>query len=242
MAKTQTRGTAGTPGQLRPTSVRTPVTRQATAAQAAKQQERSDTPKRTTGICGEKQKEGDDVATDKQESSATTPTPTLIAIANALAEVIQKCELANEAKKQIGNIIQYARTEAEKETKWAEEPKAKTKVRTIRNAIKQDLLDMYAAIDGQMSAIRKSALEALHNSEKVLKEIEESKDTANDIASKVGKVTEATNKIASKTESYRDAILANPRQHNVVSADPRVLIGMDRKAKQILVDIYDTDC
>jgi hypothetical protein len=58
---------------------------------------------------------------------------------------------------------------------------------------------------------------------------------------KVSEVTKAANKIATNTVTYWDAVLCPPKQTNRVSADPRVLNNMDRKAKQILVEIFDVE-
>ena len=49
----------------------------------------------------------------------------------------------------------------------------------------------------------------------------------------------STEKLASATSSYRDALVAKPPQTNNVGADPKVLSSIERRSKQILIDIFD---
>ena len=81
----------------------------------------------------------------------------------------------------------------------------------------------------------------LENTSKVLKDVEEVKTNTKDLACKVNKVMDATDKLASDTNSYRDALLSKPTPSNKANVDPRVLSDMDQKVKQILIDIYDKD-
>jgi len=79
------------------------------------------------------------------------------------------------------------------------------------------------------------------NTAKVLKEVKEAKTIAKDMVDKVDKVTDTTAKIASETNSYCDAVLSKPTQTNKSKANPKVLSDMDRRAKQILIDIFDNE-
>jgi hypothetical protein len=57
----------------------------------------------------------------------------------------------------------------------------------------------------------------------------------------MGKVTIATDKIVSNATPYRDALLGGTGRENREAADGRVLIDLERKAKQILIVIKDFD-
>ena len=63
--------------------------------------------------------------------------------------------------------------------------------------------------------------------------------TAKDLESKVVRVNDSTDKLASTTKSYRDAILAKPSSPNRTAVDPKVLDGVDRRARQILIGYSD---
>jgi hypothetical protein len=89
--------------------------------------------------------------------------------------------------------------------------------------------------------VQNTASKALQSTSKVLKEVEEARTEARDMASKVSRVTEATDKIASETETYRDALLARPKQSSRNSVDLKVLTDVDHKEKQILVEIFDVE-
>jgi hypothetical protein len=78
---------------------------------------------------------------------------------------------------------------------------------------------------------------------RTLTDTKDLKETAKEIANKVGRVNDATDKIATTTQSY-----CNVLSQNLVAAvagkhslDPKVLGDMERKARQILVDIHDED-
>jgi len=83
----------------------------------------------------------------------------------------------------------------------------------------------------------------LETTEKTLKVTEEIKGKTSDIMSDVGKVTSVTGKIADTTQSYCDALITRQPTppSNKLSVDPKILSDMERKDRQILVDIYDEE-
>ena len=66
-------------------------------------------------------------------------------------------------------------------------------------------------------------------------------EATKDIASKIGKVTDATDKIASIIQSYHDILAQNPAPVNKPSLDPKILSDMEHRAQQILVEIFDKE-
>jgi len=143
------------------------------------------------------------------------------------------------ARRSIEETVKFAK-EAGDRAASAEQSNS-TKVSAIHKAVKTDLVHMYNSLIEQMNGIQETSNTTLTNTDKVVKEIEESKAMTMDLENKVSKVTVATDKIASETTTYWDTLLAAPRQTNRLNADLRVLSNMERKAKQILVDIYDTE-
>lgn len=71
--------------------------------------------------------------------------------------------------------------------------------------------------------------------------MEEAKTKTKDLACKVSKMMDATDKIASNTNLYWDVLMARPAASNRTFADPKVLSDMDRKARQILVKHLDQE-
>ena len=141
-------------------------------------------------------------------------------------------------KQSLEKVIGYA-NKIKKRDKDLKEKQAK--VSAIRSAVKLDLEEMYHLLTKQINGTQDTTNAVLTNVDKVLKEVEESKVITKDIASKVGKVTDVINKITTKTVTYWDAVLANPRQTNSnrTVADPKILSDMDHQVKQILIEIYN---
>ena len=162
-------------------------------------------------------------------------------IAEMLAAIIQSGKLDTSTKQNVVKIIKLAREEEVKEDARLLSGGEQTKVSTIREVIREDLVGIHNSLKKRILQVQESCKVLLENTSKVLKDVEEAKTDTKDLACKVNKVTDATDKLASDTNSYRDALLSKPAPSNKANVDPRVLSDMDRKAKQILVDIYDKD-
>ena len=228
---------ATTPSQQKPVCPKTYQTRLTTAtAQASKHPEQSTHHKNaeaTTPL---------GMAAKADEADATAPPSTpLSTIASQLANIVKEEKLETSAVKRLEELISYAKQMEAEEWRRGNSPDVQAKVSTICHAIKQDLVHMYTDLVKHIVGAQETASAAISSStEKVLKEVGESAALAKDLASRVGKVSEATNKIASGVGSYRDALLADPIRSNRPAADPRVLGDIDRKARQILVEIFNT--
>ena len=105
----------------------------------------------------------------------------------------------------------------------------------------KDLIEIHNSLAERIHKVKEDCGKILSSTTKVLKEVEEAKTDTRDLMSKVNKVTDTADKIASDTNLYRDVLLSKPTLSNRSTTDPRVINDMDRKAKQILVDIYDKD-
>jgi hypothetical protein len=114
-------------------------------------------------------------------------------------------------------------------------------VSILHRAIKYDLSNIYTALKKKLLGILDNMGETLENSEKALADMQEIKVAAKDIASKIGKVTDATDKIATTTQSYRDILAQNPVPVNKPSLDPKVLSDMECRAQQVLVEIFNEE-
>jgi hypothetical protein len=153
-------------------------------------------------------------------------------VANMLVDIIKIDKIDQSIKKDLINVIKFIRIE---------ETKVQNNVAAVRQAVHADLVDMYNALAAQLNHVQTSCDAIQESTSKVLKETEEAKSVAKETAVKVNKVTDTTDKIASDATSYRDALLAKPQQDNRAKADPKVLNDMERRAKQILIDIFDNE-
>jgi len=91
------------------------------------------------------------------------------------------------AKRNIKEIIKYARETGDRVV--AAKQDENMKVSAIHKAVKLDLVHMYNSLIEQTNGIQETINATLTNTDKVLKEVEESKATALDLANKVTKVT-----------------------------------------------------
>jgi len=231
------------PGLNTPTSRTTnggpPLTRAATAAKAA-----SSAPI---------QPAVQTVNSDRVDATRTSPVTiqpgnantsqlsTYCIIAEMLAAVIKSGKLDTPTKQSVEKVIKVAKEAKVKEEARALSSGEKGKVSAIRDAVLADLVNLHKALDKGIVQVQQSCDVIIENTSKVMKDVEEAKTGTKDLACKVNKVTDAADKIASDNSSYQDALLSKPMMSNRDSADPRILSDMDRKAKQILVDIYDKD-
>ena len=246
MAKTPQKGAVGTTTQQRPTSSRAHLARQASAASyIGRQAEQGSLEKAETGKTKEKASSSNDVANTTTEDTEGMETkhmdPLLINIMDSLERIQNDYKMEEAAKKELKKLAKYVKEEAEARSIWLAEPKEQAKVSAIHLAVRRDLQAMCEHLNGQFNQLGKANKEVLDIANKTLKEAEETKGAVKDTATEVSKVTKSTDKLASETVTYRDALLATPKQANKVSTDPRILSDMDRKARQILVEIFDTE-
>ena len=101
--------------------------------------------------------------------------------------------------------------------------------------------EIFKHFNRQFTKLDNASKELLDNTSRALKEAVETKGATKGIAMEVSKVTKTADKLTSKTGSYRDALLASLKQSNTMNADLRVLSVMDRKAKQILINVHDME-
>ena len=166
---------------------------------------------------------------------------TSIRMLQPIAEAINKV-LAGESTptKLIEEVITYI-NEAElngKEDKQNSETQAETK--TLHQVFRTDLIRFHDSICFRLDGITASTNVILETAEKTLKATEDLKGGTNDLISKVGNVTDVADKIASTTQSYRDVLASQVPTHKN-SVDPKVLGDIERRAKQIMIDLYDKD-
>ena len=111
----------------------------------------------------------------------------------------------------------------------------------LRKAFRADLGKLQVDLNTWLDGITSVVNVALETSEKTLSVTEELRGKSSDIISNLGKVTNVADKIADTMQSYRDMLVTRQAQTHKASAPPRILGDMERRAKQILIDIYDEE-
>lgn len=148
-------------------------------------------------------------------------------ISTALAQVLDKYKLPNQVKSALSEILVVAKKaniEDEREKTFV----PASALKQVHDVFKDDLVFVSESLDLKLTEI-------LSVQKKLLADTERLCTSTRDIESKVIKVNDTTDKLATTTKSYRDAIIAKPADTNRNLADPKVLDGMERKARQILV-------
>jgi len=178
---------------------------------------------------------------NNQSRAADTSQAAYGTIAKMLNAVIQSGKLDLPTKQSLVKVLKITREAESNEKNWVRNAEEQMLVSDIRAVMRKDLVEIHDSLAERIHKVKEDCSTILDSNTKVLKEVEEAKTDTRDLTSKVNKVTDAADKIASNTNSYRDALLSKPTPSNRSTTDPRVLNDMDRKAKQILVDIYDKD-
>ena len=180
--------------------------------------------------------------TEETTSDKVVPPRTpLQVVAHAILEIVTKQKIKGATKEQFEGVLTFVKETEEPEAKKMLTQGYLAEVGALRKSVNADLRNMYSALVKQLNGIQETANEALTVADRTYKDVTAIKDATKDLENKVGNVSDAANKIAVTTETYCDAVLKSPAQHNKANTDPKILGDMDRKAKQVLVQIFDTE-
>ena len=106
---------------------------------------------------------------------------------------------------------------------------------------KDDIAQLQSNLAKQLNNIQETANATLLGTDKIQKEIESINNVSKELDSKVAKFTDTADQLVVATTSYHNAVLSKPPQMLKAFTNPKVLGDMDCKAKQILVEIFDTE-
>jgi methyl-accepting chemotaxis protein len=163
-------------------------------------------------------------------------------IASAISQLLVKERVDKPIKITLERILRFIKVEEEKGTKRAETYVTQSEVSNLQRELKLNLVKLQDTLATQIKNVQVTASSALENTAKTLADMKDLKKTTKEITNKVGKVNDATDKIATTTQSYCDVLLQNlVAAAGKYSLDPKILGDMERKARQILVDIHDQD-
>jgi hypothetical protein len=157
----------------------------------------SDPPKETLNNKGKstESKQKLSIGSSKQGHS------TLQSVARGIKNIIANDKLERKIRARLEGILKFIR-DKKKEKKAAESIMAQLVVSTLHKVIKQELLKVYEALAKQIDSALGNASVTHKNTEKVLVNTQNLKEMTKKISSKVGKVNDAVDKIASDTKTY----------------------------------------
>jgi hypothetical protein len=176
-------------------------------------------------------------------------TSPLLVIARMLTLIASDNTLATPIKRSLDEVILFASKAVTEESEGRSEQASTAKVSEIRSVVRTELARVHNSLIGELAkhfnaqAIQINGVQDVTNAiltgnDKILKVAEAANAEIKEVTGKVTKVTDTTDKIISDSKTYRDALLKKPAQTNRAEVDPKVLSDLDRKAKQVLVDVY----
>jgi hypothetical protein len=177
---------------------------------------------------------------NKGEKHVVIRKEVLSAIANRLDEILEKCKTIEHFKKTLTSLARYTRNEAENDQGTVIQLTL-ADVRTIQDDVKADLSKWCDTIEHKLDGLDSKQNRILEATANVSERASGLQAVAKELESQMGKVTVATDKIASNPTPYRDALLEGDGRTSREAVDGRVLIDIERKAKQILIVIKDFD-
>jgi hypothetical protein len=150
--------------------------------------------------------------------------------------ILEQCDLLQQYKTNIISLAIFAWNTAEDDQDMMIQLTL-ADLKSVQKDVKADLAKWCNTIKGKLDKLG-SNLEATVNLSKRATGLQEA---AKELENQVDKVTVASDKIASNATPYRDALKGGTGREARDAVDGRVLINMERKAKQIIIIIKDFD-
>ena len=245
MSKPPSKGETPPPAKARPQGSKIHITRATAAATSLKLVLNTRTPMESP-VSKEPQPQGPSgqaAGTERAHpcGDVNPASPPLEKIATIINHIITKETLSKSAKASLDGILMFILEANEKEAARIAKLTATVEESTIRKSIRADLDRMYGALTSQLNDIQITSNATLLSSSKLLKDTECVAAATKDLTGKVGKITNTADRIATDTSKYRDAVLSRPAQTLRTNADPKVLADIERKSRQILVELPVTE-
>ena len=162
-------------------------------------------------------------------------------VAFAITDIIANNKLPSQVKLLLEGIIKFTKEEEDRQKKIKDARDASSIASAVHKAIKEDISQVHSSLTKQLNDIQETANATLTGTDRIQNGIESVHSMSKELDSKVAKVTGAADQLVAANTPYRDAVLSKTPQALKAHTDPKVLGDMERKAKQILVEIYDTE-
>jgi hypothetical protein len=181
------------------------------------------------------EEEDEDLLSTDSEATA------FFVISGELDKLLSKYHLPDVLKRRLRYLANYASKMGVKEGKQDIVQVSISDVRDIRKDLIADLSGKYGALEDKLSRIAENQAQILKATDSLAKKTEGIDAAARGIVDKVTEVNDATVQIASTTKTYKDALLAQPSQSFGTMVDLKIKDDLERKAKQILVDVQSDE-
>jgi len=179
-----------------------------------------------------------------KKGNAETATPSLPVsplhfIAESLTLLLGTEKVGSTVQKRIEKTIAYARDADAKEKGKSTSPASNLDEDPLKLSIRADLVLMYDVLAKLLGDIKHTTNSTLSNVNSLSTKATEISGEIKSLAAKLGKVSDCTDKIASSTTAYRDALTTTKPLTTSDKLDPKVLGDMERRDKQIWLDMAE---
>jgi hypothetical protein len=157
-------------------------------------------------------------------------------IADRLDQILEKCKTTEHFTKAITSLAKFTREAAEYEH---ESVIQLMDVKAVKSEITADLSNWCKTIEDKLDNLGGKQNEILEATANFSERATGLQSVAKELEGQITKVTVASDKIASNVTPYRDALLGGNGRDNRDAVDERVIIDLERKAKQIMIVIKD---
>lgn len=152
-----------------------------------------------------------------------------------LEQLLFKHNPLGQVKAAIEEVLEVMKKAAKEDTEVQTLETCNT-VKSLHNSLKADILAVQNKLEAKLTELQSDHMKILSTADMISKSTENLRSSTRELENKVVKVTNTADKLASTTMSYHDAFLAIPNStSNRSSTDPKILSGMDKKARQVLI-------
>jgi hypothetical protein len=183
----------------------------------------------------EAEEEDEDLYDTDSESSA------LFIIANQVTKLLDNYNLPEVIEGKLRFLARYATKMGVREGKQDTIQASIGDLREIRKSLILELSGKFDAFEDKLSHVEESQAQILKATVSLTKKTEGIDAAAKGIVDKVTEVNAATTQIACTTKTYKDALLVQPSQTIDTMVDLRIKDDLERKAKQVLVEVLSDD-
>ena len=165
----------------------------------------------------------------------------LYMVAGRLDEILERCTTLECYKKNVTSLAKFTR-EAVDCDQGTIVQLTLVDMKAAQDEIKEELTSWCDTIKCKLDTLDKKQNRILESTANIGEWAEGIWVAAKEIESHVGRVTDATDKIASNVTPYHDVLTGGPgRMGGEAAIDGRIQLDVKRKAKQILIDFKDNN-
>jgi hypothetical protein len=161
----------------------------------------------------------------QSEATYVARNEVLKVIANCLDEIVEKSNTLANCKASITKLAKFT---------WSA-------VEDDQDGFNAELITWCSTIVSRIDKLKSKQNKILEVTERLSEQTEGLQAVTKELENQVSKVSDVSNKLASSPTPYRDAVLGGNTEGTKESTHVRVLIDVEKKAKQIMVIVKDHD-